>query len=133
MAEREEPTSTGLDFAGSIAFRDLVDAASCGGRISAIIRSSSEVGSGTMKDAAAWLSSSRHDVHRSLRIPGLRKGDDSPLRTRPAARLRYDPEDPPLRPEPHVQIRSPPCADASSTRSSDVATMSLAVAHQRAT
>src|SRR5487761_1759944 len=29
----------------------------------------------------AWLSSSRHAVHRGLRIPDLRKGIDSPLRT----------------------------------------------------
>src|ERR1700720_3850792 len=29
----------------------------------------------------AWLPPSRHAVHRSLRIPDLRKGDDSPLRT----------------------------------------------------
>jgi hypothetical protein len=28
----------------------------------------------------ARLSSSRHAVHRRLRIPGLREGDDSPLR-----------------------------------------------------
>ena len=27
-----------------------------------------------------WLTSSRHTLHRRLRIPGLRKGDDSPLR-----------------------------------------------------
>ena len=29
----------------------------------------------------ARLPSPRHDVHRSLRIPGLREGDDSPLST----------------------------------------------------
>ena len=29
----------------------------------------------------AWLSPSRHAVHRRLRIPPLRKGSDSPLRT----------------------------------------------------
>jgi len=30
----------------------------------------------------AWLSSSRHAVHRRIRIPDLRKGSDSPLRTK---------------------------------------------------
>ena len=29
----------------------------------------------------AWLSPSRHAVHRRIRIPDLRKGSDSPLRT----------------------------------------------------
>src|SRR5712664_134508 len=32
----------------------------------------------------ARLSSSRHAVHRRLRIPGLREGDDSPSGSRPA-------------------------------------------------
>jgi hypothetical protein len=29
----------------------------------------------------AWLASSRHTVHRRLRVPALRQGSDSPLRT----------------------------------------------------
>src|SRR5882762_1013880 len=46
--------------------------------------------SGTQAGGRAWalrrarlarLPSSRHDVYRSLRIPGLREGDDSPLNT----------------------------------------------------
>src|SRR5271165_2444198 len=32
----------------------------------------------------AWLSPSCHAVHRRLRIPDLRKGSDSPLRTKPS-------------------------------------------------
>ena len=58
----------------------------------------------------ARLPSPRHAVHRSLRIPDLRAGDDSPLRTsfRHAASRNLpfptvtDPEAPPLRPERHI-------------------------------
>src|SRR6266567_9539452 len=58
----------------------------------------------------ARLPSPRHDVHRSLRIPGLREGDDSPLKTS----YRYAAPDAcltrrlstqgilPLRPERHI-------------------------------
>jgi len=41
-----------------------------------------EVGLGHFRGTRlAWLSSPRHTVHRCLRIPDLRAGDDSPLRT----------------------------------------------------
>src|SRR5579863_499651 len=58
----------------------------------------------------ARLPSSRHAVYRGLRIPDLREGDDSPLRTwfRRAAPATCrtpplsTPRDPPLRPERHI-------------------------------
>jgi SRSO17 transposase len=67
----------------------------------------------------AWLSSPRHPVHRSLRFPDLRAGDDSPLRTSfrqgapgvchfrwlPTQRLRR------CGPNGTSRIRSPRCAD----------------------
>src|ERR1700678_2326065 len=74
----------------------------------------------------AWLPPSRHDVHRSLRIPDLRKGDDSPLRTSSRRVVLATCRSPTL-PTPRIprcalsvtsQTRSPPCAGASSTLSS---------------
>src|SRR6266403_1702869 len=58
----------------------------------------------------ARLPPPRHAVHRSLRIPNLRAGDDSPLSItfRRVARDAFnspqvtDPEDPPSRPERHI-------------------------------
>jgi len=58
----------------------------------------------------ARLPPPRHAVHRSLRIPNLRAGDDSPLsitfRRVASRRLQFpqvtDPEDPPSRPERHI-------------------------------
>jgi len=101
-------------------FRDLVDAA----KLTLAHRAryqelKQEVGLGHY-EGRGWrgFHHSRHDVHRSLRIPDLRKGDDSPLRPRPTARLpqlavpdSYRPEDPPLAPERHVpKLDRPPCA-----------------------
>ena len=69
----------------------------------------------------ARLPPSRHALHRRLRLPDLRTGDHSPLRTsfRRAARRNLpfptvtDPEAPPIRTRtPHLQTRSPPCATA---------------------
>ena len=57
----------------------------------------------------ARLPPSRHTVHRCLRVPDLRAGDDSPLRTVPPRCSRNlpfptvtDPEAPPIRPERHI-------------------------------
>src|SRR5467141_2165443 len=74
----------------------------------------------------ARLPSSRHDVHRSLRIPDLREGDDSPLRTSfpraaPATcrtRQLPTPRIPPCGLNGTFQTRSPPCAEGSSQPSS---------------
>ena len=74
----------------------------------------------------ARLPPSRHAVHRSLRIPDLRAGDDSPLRTclhhvltetyrsrrLPTQRLRH------CGLNAISRTRSQPCADTSSSRSS---------------
>ena len=81
----------------------------------------------------ARLPSSRHAVHRSLRIPDLRAGDDSPLRTSfhravpgtcrsrrlSTQRLRR------CGPNATSRTRSRPCAGGSSSRSSDAAAMSM--------
>src|SRR5258708_17588692 len=75
----------------------------------------------------AWLPPSWHHVHRSLRIPDLREGDDSPLRTsfRHAApatcrtRQLSTPRIPPCGLNGTSQTRSPPCAEGSSQLSSD--------------
>src|SRR5258708_513665 len=75
----------------------------------------------------AWLPPSWHHVHRSLRIPDLREGDDSPLRTafRRAApatcrtRQLPTPRIPPCGLNGTSQTRSPPCAEGSSQLSSD--------------
>src|ERR1700674_6111408 len=75
----------------------------------------------------AWLPPSRHAVYRALRIPDLRKGDDSPLRTsfRRAApatcrppRLS-PPRSPPCGLNGTFQTQSRPCAEGSSPLSSD--------------
>src|SRR5438132_7596727 len=85
--------------------------------------------SGTQAGGRAWtfrrprmarLPPPRHDVHRDLRLPGLRAGDDSPLRTssrqavRRTCRSRRLPTPRRRRcgPSATFQIRSPPCADA---------------------
>src|SRR5215471_12815375 len=70
----------------------------------------------------AWLPSSCHPVHRSLRIPDLREGDDSPLRTSfrrsaPATYLTRQLPTPRILPcglNGTSQTRSPPCAEGSS-------------------
>src|ERR1700730_13175796 len=73
----------------------------------------------------AWLPSSCNPVHRCLWIPGLREGDDSPLRT---SFRRAAPATCPSRqlPTPRIlpcgldgtsQIRLPPCAEGSSSLS----------------
>jgi hypothetical protein len=73
--------------------------------------SGTQAGSGSRalrRARLARLPSSRHAVHRSLRIPDRRAGHDSPLRTsfRHAVPGTYptiiDPEDPPSRPERHI-------------------------------
>ena len=68
----------------------------------------------------ARLPPPRHAVHRRLRVPDLRAGDDSPLRTssrqavRGTCRSRRLPTQRRRRCEPSAtfQTRSPPCADA---------------------
>src|ERR1700691_2830406 len=86
----------------------------------------------------AWLPSPRHDVHRSLRIPDLRKGDDSPLTTSSHRAVLATCASPTL-PTPRIPhcalsvtslTRSPPCADASSTLSSGACHDAHAVAPQ---
>jgi SRSO17 transposase len=125
----KEPTKYWLStLPSSITFRDLVDAAKLRWRIERDYQElKQEVGLGHYEGrGVAWLPSSRHDVHRSLRIPGLRKGDNSPLRTscRRAApatcRTRQLPTPRILHCDLSAtfQTRSPPCADASSTLSS---------------
>src|SRR5258705_12734562 len=54
----------------ALAHRAGLSGAQAGGRAWALRRA-----------RVARLPSPRHDVHRSLRIPGLREGDDSPLKT----------------------------------------------------
>src|SRR5713101_676720 len=86
----------------------------------------------------AWLPSSRHAVHRSLRIPDLREGDDSPLRTsfRQAApatcrtRQLSTPRIPPCGLNGTSQTRSPPCAEGSSQLSSHACHAAPAAAAQ---
>src|ERR1700751_1473054 len=67
----------------------------------------------------AWLPSSRHALHRSLRIPDLREGDDSPLGSPPRLSLPATCRSQ-LLPTPRgrrcglsvtAQTPSPPCAD----------------------
>src|SRR6202049_4902936 len=68
----------------------------------------------------ARLPSPRHTMHRKLRLPGLRAGDDSPLRTwirqavRRTCRSRQLPTPRRRRcgPRATFRTRSPPCADA---------------------
>src|ERR1700693_2256905 len=75
----------------------------------------------------ARLPPSRHAVHRGLRIPDLREGDDSPLRTsfRRAAPATCrtprlpTPRSPPCGLNGTFQTQSRPCADGSSPLSSD--------------
>src|SRR6266436_322174 len=86
----------------------------------------------------AWLPSSRHTVHRSLWIPDLREGDDSPLRTsfRHAApatcrtRQLSTPRIPPCGLNGTSQTRSPPCAEGSSQLSSHACRAAHAAAAQ---
>ena len=95
----------------SITFRDLVDAAKLRWRIERDYQElKQEVGLG-----------------HCLRIAGLRKGDDSPLRTSSGRAAPATCRSRPL-PTPRIlhcdlsatsQTRSPPCADASSTLSLD--------------
>src|SRR5208337_3624834 len=85
--------------------------------------------SGTQAGGRAWtlrgarmarLPPSRNTLHRRLRLPDLREGDDSPLRTsrRPEApetsRSRRLPTQRRRRSDPSAtsRTRSPPCADA---------------------
>ena len=83
----------------ALAYRARLSGTQAGGRARSLRRA-----------RMARLPSSRHAVHRGLRIPDLRAGDDSPLRTSfhralPGACLTrqvIDPEDPPLRPERHI-------------------------------
>ena len=118
----DEPTKYWLStLPQDIAFRRLVDTgqaalahrarlsgAQAGGRARAFRRA-----------RMARLPSPRHAVHRRLRIPDLRAGDDSPLRTsfRPAVpetcRTRRLPTQRLRRCGPNVtsQTRSQPCAD----------------------
>src|SRR5260370_6983309 len=86
----------------------------------------------------AWVQSSRPDVQRSLPIPDLRKGDDSPPRTssRQAvlatcrSRTLPTPRIPRCALSVTSQTLSPPCPDASSTLSSGASHDALPVALQ---
>ena len=108
-----EPTKYWLStLPDDIAFDRLVDLAKLRWRIERDYQElKQEVGLSAFRGARlAWLSPPRHAVHRRLRLPDLRAGDDSPLRTssRRAApdSLPYptviDPEAPPIRPERHI-------------------------------
>src|ERR1700690_2267172 len=74
----------------------------------------------------AWLPPSRHTLHRDLRIPDLRKGDDSPLSTSfhrdvPGAYHSQRLQTQRLRrygPSGTFQTRLRPCADGSFSPSS---------------
>src|SRR6185312_1965516 len=65
----------------------------------------------------AWLPSSRHALHRCLRIPDLREGDDSPLGASPRLLATFHSRKLPTpwrRPRglsATPQTPSPPCAD----------------------
>ena len=109
----DEPTKYWLStLPQDITFRSLVDLTKLRWRIERDYQElKQEVGLGPFRRARmARLPSSRHAVHRSLRIPDLRAGDDSPLRTssppRSSRNLPFptvtDPEAPPLRPERHI-------------------------------
>jgi hypothetical protein len=84
------------------------------------------------------LPSSRHIMHRGLRLPGLRAGDDSPLRTslrravRGTCRSRRlsTPRRRRCGPNAMFPTRSPPCAGASPTLSSNDYHDARAVKHQ---
>src|SRR5260370_31936783 len=87
----------------------------------------------------ARLPPSRHAVHCSLRIPDLREGDDSPLRTssrRSAPATCHTRQLPTPRTRPcgvngTSQTRSPPCAEGSSQRSSHACHLAPAAAAQQ--
>ena len=79
-----EPTKDWLStLPNDIAFDRLVDLAKLRWRIERDYQElKQEVGTGAVRGAGlARLSSPRHPVHRSLRLPDLRAGDDSPLWT----------------------------------------------------
>src|SRR5450631_4130412 len=68
LAEQHHIPRFGRRRQAALAHRTRLSGTQAGGRARAL------------RTRMAWLPSSRHDVHRSLRIPGLRKGDDSPPR-----------------------------------------------------
>src|SRR3979411_1154060 len=79
-----EPTKYWLStLPANISFRQLVDFAKLRWRIERDYQElKQEVGLGQHEGRGmCGVHSSRHDVHRSLRLPDLREGDDSPLRT----------------------------------------------------
>ena len=78
-----EPTKYWLStLPNDIAFDRLVDLAKLRWRIERDYQElKQEVGLGSSRVGLARLSSPRHAVHRSLRFPDLRAGDDSPLWT----------------------------------------------------
>src|SRR3954447_12688029 len=98
-ARKHQPPGLGERYQAAVADRARLPGPETGAR------------AGPLRGArVAWLSSSRYAVHRRIRIPDLRTGSDSPLRTKrrhsrrrtsPSRRLST-PADPPIRPERHV-------------------------------
>src|SRR6266436_6709519 len=116
LAEKHHIPRSGRCRQAALAHRTRLSGAQAGGRARALRRA-----------RVAWLPSSRHAVHRGLRIPDLREGDDSPLRTSfrhsaPATcrtRQLPTPRIPPCGLNGTSQTRSPPCAEGSSQLSSN--------------
>src|ERR1700726_1529573 len=139
----DEPTKYWLSTVPeNIPFRDLVDAAKLRWRIERDYQElKQEVGLGHFEGRGwAWLPPSRHAVHRGLRIPDLRKGDDSPLRTSSRRAVRATCRSPTLstprrrRCDPNATspIRSRPCGAASPTLSSSACHDARAATHPSA-
>src|SRR6266700_50134 len=98
LAEQHPIPRSGRRRQAALARRARLSGAQAGGRARTLRR-----------PRLARLPSPRYAVHRGLRIPGLREGDDSPqdlVPLRGSRNLPYptvtDPEDPPLRPERHI-------------------------------
>ena len=116
LAEKHRLPRAGRHRQAALAHRARLSGTQAGGRARAFRR-----------PRMARLPPSRHAVHRGLRIPDLREGDDSPLRTSsrravPATcRSRRLPTQRRRRCAPNAtsQTRSQPCADASSSLSSN--------------
>ena len=78
----KEPTRSGSHASARHRLPPLVDLTKLRWRIDATIRSSSRRSGRAFRRAGmARLPPPRHAVHRGLRIPDLREGDDSPLST----------------------------------------------------
>ena len=99
LPRRHHLRHAGRSHQAALAHRARLSGTQAGGRARAFRRA-----------RLARLPPSRHAVHRSLRIPDLREGDDSPLRISFHQAVQdilpfptvTDPEAPPLRPERHI-------------------------------